>query len=221
MIVVLVPTSTKARGTGICSTPENLNDPIPVWRRRRRAGPSLGRRWNEQTGPAGYQGTVLVGGGGALKLLETLAAFFQSIGAQTVAHRQVAAVDAPGQQGGLMTGRWDADGKPGAKVITTWCSTPPACRRAPSPTLYQFFHDAARSVLQCGREPWSFWAVRPEAQPPRARPPSSARWKVGAARWPRKFKKAIGVQLVYRGRRRREDQLQDSTLRFPESPRSA
>ena len=32
------------------------------------------------------KGTVLVGGGGEPQLLETLAAFFQSIGAQTVAH---------------------------------------------------------------------------------------------------------------------------------------
>ena len=163
------------------------------------------------------KGTVLVGGGGQPQLLETLASFFQSIGAQTVAHSQLPQWTPLANKAGLMTGRWDADGKPGAKVKALVFDATGLTDSTQSDALYQFFHDAARSVLPCGR-------VVILGRPPEAcatpRQATIQRALEGLSRsLAKELKKAIGVQLVYVAEGA-EDQL-DSTLRFLLSPRSA
>jgi hypothetical protein len=62
------------------------------------------------------KGTVLLGAGSKPQLLETLAAAFQAMGAQTLAHRTLPQWTAVANQAGLMTGRWGVEDKPGEKV---------------------------------------------------------------------------------------------------------
>ena len=163
------------------------------------------------------KGTVLVGGGGEPQLLETLAAFFQSIGAQTVAHSQLPQWTPLANKAGLMTGRWDADGKPGAKVKALVFDATGLLDSTQSDALYQFFHDAARSVLQCGRV---VILGRPPEGCATPRQATIQRALEGLSRsLAKELKKAIGVQLVYVAEGA-ENQL-ESTLRFLLSPRSA
>jgi 3-oxoacyl-[acyl-carrier protein] reductase len=86
-----------------------------------------------------------------------------------------------------------------------------------SDALYQFFHDAARSVLPCGRV---VILGRPPEGCATARQATIQRALEGLSRsLAKELKKAIAVQLVYVAEGA-EDQL-ESTLRFLLSPRSA
>jgi 3-oxoacyl-[acyl-carrier protein] reductase len=118
---------------------------------------------------------------------------------------------------GLMTGRWGVDGKPGEKVKALVFDATGMNDSTQSDALYTFFHDAARSVLPCGR-------VVVIGRPPEAcanpRKATVQRALEGLTRsLAKELKKAIGVQLVYVAEGA-EDQV-ESTLRFLLSPRSA
>ena len=93
------------------------------------------------------KGTVLLGAGSKPQLLETLAAAFQAMGAQTLAHRTLPQWTAVANQAGLMTGRWGVEDKPGEKVKALVFDATGMDDSAQSDALYQFFHDTARSVL--------------------------------------------------------------------------
>ncbi|QDL54795.1 3-oxoacyl-ACP reductase [Rhodoferax aquaticus] len=163
------------------------------------------------------KGSVLLGGGTNAPLLETLAGIFKRIGAQTVAHAQLPQWTPIANQAGLMSGRWGVDGQPGEKVKALVFDATGLVDSSESEALYQFFHDAARSVLPCGR------VVILGRPPELCRTPRQAtiqRALEGLSRsLAKELKKAIAVQLVYVAEGA-EGQL-ESTLRFLLSPRSA
>ena len=168
-------------------------------------------------GQPALQGSVLLGGGGAPQLLPALATCLQSMGAQTLAHPQLPQWMPVANQAGLMTGRWGGDGKPGEKVKALVFDASGLTDSSQSDALYQFFHDAARSVLPCGR-------VIILGRPPEAcatpRQATIQRALEGLSRsLAKELKKAIAVQLVYVAAGA-EGQM-ESTLRFLLSPRSA
>jgi 3-oxoacyl-[acyl-carrier protein] reductase len=163
------------------------------------------------------RGNVLVGAGPAPRLLVTLAAAFKAMDAQVVAHEGLPQWTAIGNQAGLMTGRWGTDGKPGVKVKALVFDATGMDDSSQSEAIYTFFHDAARSVLPCGR-------VVVLGRPPEAckapRQATMQRALEGLTRaLAKELKRAITVQLVYVAEGA-EDQL-ESTLRFLLSPRSA
>jgi 3-oxoacyl-[acyl-carrier protein] reductase len=163
------------------------------------------------------KGGVLLGGGGAPQLLGALAQCFQSMGATTVAHRSLPQWTAIANQAGLMTGRWGVEDRPGEKVKALVFDATGLQTSEQADTLYQFFHDAARSVLPCGR-------VVVLGRPPEActapRQATIQRALEGLTRaLAKELKRAITVQLVYVAEGA-EDQL-ESTLRFLLSPRCA
>ena len=163
------------------------------------------------------KGGVLVGGGCAPQLLEALAACFKSMDAQTVAHRGVPQWTQLANQAGLMSGRWGVEDKPGEKVKALVFDATGLQDSAEADALYQFFHDAARSVLPCGR-------VVVLGRPPEAcacpRQATMQRALEGLTRsLAKELKRAIAVQLVYVSEGA-EEQL-ESTLRFLLSPRCA
>ncbi len=163
------------------------------------------------------KGSVLVGGGGDPQLLGALADVFKSIGAQTVAHPQLRQWTPIANKAGLMTGRWGSEGKPGEKVKALVFDATGLTDSTQSGALYQFFHDAARSVLPCGRV---VILGRPPEGCASPRQATIQRALEGLSRsLAKELKKAIGVQLVYVAEGA-EDQL-ESTLRFLLSPRSA
>ena len=163
------------------------------------------------------QGSVLVGGGGQPQLLSALAATFQSMGVQTLAHVQLAQWMPVANQAGLMTGRWGADDKPGEKVKALVFDATGLTDSSQSDALYQFFHDAARSVLPCGRV---VILGRPPEGCATPRYATVQRALEGLSRsLAKELKKAIAVQLVYVAAGA-EGQI-ESTLRFLLSPRSA
>ncbi|MFZ4481579.1 MAG: 3-oxoacyl-ACP reductase [Rhodoferax sp.] len=162
-------------------------------------------------------GGVLVGGAGAAQLLPSLAACFRSMQVQTVAHRGLPQWMQVANQAGLMTGRWGVQDKSGEKVKALVFDATGLRDSAEADTLYQFFHDAARSVLPCGR-------VLVLGRPPEAcatpRQATMQRALEGLTRsLAKELKRAIAVQLVYVAEGA-EDQL-ESTLRFLLSPRCA
>ena len=141
------------------------------------------------------QGSVLLGGGGEPQLLSALATAFQSMGVQTVAHAQLPQWVPVANQAGLMTGRWGADGKPGEKVKALVFDATGLTDSSQSDALYQFFHDAARSVLPCGRV---VILGRPPEGCTTARQATIQRALEGLSRsLAKELKKAIAVQLVY------------------------
>lgn len=163
------------------------------------------------------RGGVLVGAGPQPQLLHALAAVFKAIGAQTVAHAQVPQWMGIANPLGLMTGRWGTDGKPGEKVKALVFDATGLTDSDQSDAIYHFFHDAARSVLPCGR-------VVVLGRPPEAcanpRQATVQRALEGLTRsLAKELKRAIAVQLVYVAEGA-EDQL-EGTLRFLLSPRSA
>ena len=163
------------------------------------------------------KGSVLVGGGADARLLEVLASFFCAIGAQTVAHPQLPQWTPIANKAGLMTGRWGSEGKPGEKVKALVFDATGLTDSTQSDALYRFFHDAARSVLPCGRV---VILGRPPEGCTSPRQATIQRALEGLSRsLAKELKKAIGVQLVYVAEGA-EDQL-ESTLRFLLSPRSA
>jgi 3-oxoacyl-[acyl-carrier protein] reductase len=162
------------------------------------------------------KGGVLVGGGGTPQLLDALATVFKAIGAQTVAHRDVTQWMGIANQVGLMTGRWGTEDKPGEKVKALVFDATGMDDSSQADAIYRFFHDAARSVLPCGR-------VVVLGRPPEAcaspRKATMQRALEGLTRsLAKELKRAITVQLVYVAEGA-EDQL-EGTLRFLLSPRS-
>ena len=163
------------------------------------------------------KGSVLLGGGGEPQLLESLATVFKALGAQTVAHAQLPQWMPIANKAGLMTGRWGVDGKPGEKVKALVFDATGLTDSTQSDALYAFFHDAARSVLPCGRV---VILGRPPELCQSPRQATIQRALEGLSRsLAKELKKAIAVQLVYVAEGA-EDQI-ESTLRFLLSPRSA
>src|SRR5690606_10880206 len=104
-----------------------------------------------QEGQPVVKGSVLVGGHGETPVLEALARFFQSIGAQTLAHARLPQWVGIANKAGLTTGRWGSEGAPGEKVKALVFDATGLSDSTQSDALYWFFHDAARSVLPSGR----------------------------------------------------------------------
>ena len=170
-----------------------------------------------QPGQAVIQGTVLVGGGEQAPLLPALAKVFKAIGAQTLAHERVPQWVSIANQAGLTTGRWGGAGKGGEKVKALVFDATGLTDSTQSDALYWFFHDAARSLLPCGR-------VVVLGRPPEActspRQATVQRSLEGLTRsLGKELKKGSNAQLVYVAEGA-EDQI-ESTLRFLLSPRSA
>lgn len=162
------------------------------------------------------KGTVLLGGGGSPQLLPALAGIFKSISAQTLAHRSLPQWVAVANDAGMMTGRWGVEDTPGEKVKALVFDATGLVESSQADALYEFFHDAARSVLPCGR-------VLVLGRPPEAcanpRTATVQRALEGLTRaLAKELKRAIAVQLVYVAEGA-ENQL-ESTLRFLLSPRS-
>jgi 3-oxoacyl-[acyl-carrier protein] reductase len=163
------------------------------------------------------KGGVLLGGGGNPQLLNALAAAFKSMGAQTVAHKSLPQWVSLANESGLMTGRWGVADQPGEKVKALVFDATGLTDSDQSDVIYNFFHDAARSVLPCGR-------VVVLGRPPEAcATPHQAtiqRALEGLTRsLAKELKRAITVQLVYVAEGA-ESQL-ENTLRFLLSPRSS
>jgi 3-oxoacyl-[acyl-carrier protein] reductase len=163
------------------------------------------------------KGGVLIGAGGTPQLLNALVAAFKAIDAQTVAHKSLPQWMALANEAGMMTGRWGVADQPGEKVKALVFDATGLTDSTQSDTIYNFFHDAARSVLPCGR-------VVVLGRPPEActspRQATIQRALEGLTRsLAKELKRAITVQLVYVAEGA-EDQLENS-LRFLLSPRSA
>lgn len=170
-----------------------------------------------QPGLPVIKGSVLVGGGGEPQLLSTLAGIFKRIGAQTLAHERLPQWVSVANQSGLTTGRWGGNGQPGEKVKALVFDATGLTDSAQSDALYWFFHDAARSLLPCGR-------VIVIGRPPEGctshRQATIQRGLEGLTRsLGKELKKGSNAQLVYVAEGA-EGQL-ESTLRFLLSPRSA
>ena len=170
-----------------------------------------------QAGQPVVKGTVLVGGGGEPQLLEALAGVFQRIGVQPLAHERLPQWVAVANKAGLTTGRWGSNGQPGEKVKALVFDATGLTDSTQSDALYWFFHDAARSLLPCGR-------VVVLGRPPEActspRQATIQRGLEGLTRsLGKELKKGSNAQLVYVAEGA-ESQV-ESTLRFLLSPRSA
>jgi 3-oxoacyl-[acyl-carrier protein] reductase len=163
------------------------------------------------------KGSVLVGGFGEGAMLDALAATFKAIGAQTVAHAKLPQWVAVANKQGLTTGRWGTDGKPGEKVKALVFDATNLDDSTQSDALYWFFHDAARSVLPCGRV---IIIGRPPEECKSPRKAAIQRSLEGLARsLGKELKKAINANLVYVSEGA-EGNI-ESTIRFLISPRSA
>lgn len=170
-----------------------------------------------QAGQPVVKGTVLVGGGGEPQMLEALAGVFQRIDVQTLAHERLPQWVAVANKAGLTTGRWGNNGQPGEKVKALVFDATGLTDSTQSDALYWFFHDAARSLLPCGR-------VVVLGRPPEActspRQATIQRGLEGLTRsLGKELKKGSNAQLVYVAEGA-ESQV-ESTLRFLLSPRSA
>lgn len=170
-----------------------------------------------QPGQPVVKGSVLVGGGGEPRLLEALASVFQRIGAQTLAHERLPQWVSVANKAGLITGRWGGNGKPGEKVKALVFDATGLTDSTQSDALYWFFHDAARSLLPCGRV---IVFGRPPEQCKSPRQAAIQRALEGLTRsLGKELKKGSNAQLVYVAEGA-EEQI-ESTLRFLISPRSA
>lgn len=170
-----------------------------------------------QPGQPPVAGSVLLGGGGAPRLLAPLATAFSAMGAQTLAHAGLPQWLGIANDAGLLTGRWGVAGQPGEKVRALVFDATGLEDSSQSESLYAFFHDSVRSILPCGRI--IVFGRPPElcAQPRQA---TIQRALEGLTRsLGKELKRAITAQLVYVAEGA-EDQL-ESTLRFLLSPRSA
>jgi 3-oxoacyl-[acyl-carrier protein] reductase len=163
------------------------------------------------------KGSVLVGGFGEGAMLDALAATFKAIGAQTVAHAKLPQWVSVANKQGLTTGRWGTDGKPGEKVKALVFDATNLDDSTQSDALYWFFHDAARSVLPCGRV---IIIGRPPEECKSPRKAAIQRSLEGLARsLGKELKKAINANLVYVSEGAEGNV--ESTVRFLISPRSA
>jgi 3-oxoacyl-[acyl-carrier protein] reductase len=168
-------------------------------------------------GQAVIQGAVLMGGGAQAALLPALAKAFKSIGAQTLAHERLPQWVSVANQSGLTTGRWGGAGKGGEKVKALVFDATGLTDSTQSEALYWFFHDAARSLLPCGRV---IVLGRPPEGCATPRQATVQRALEGLTRsLGKELKKGSNTQLVYVAEGA-EDQI-ESTLRFLLSPRSA
>jgi 3-oxoacyl-[acyl-carrier protein] reductase len=136
---------------------------------------------------------------------------------QTLAHRSLPQWTQIANQAGLMSGRWGVQDKPGEKVKALVFDATGLQDSAEADALYHFFHDAARSLLPCGR-------VLVLGRPPEAcaspRQATVQRALEGLTRsLAKELKRAVAVQLVYVAQGA-EGQL-ESSLRFLLSPRCA
>nr|WP_315489950.1 3-oxoacyl-ACP reductase [uncultured Rhodoferax sp.] len=170
-----------------------------------------------QPGQPVIKGGVLLGGGANPQLLNALVSAFKDMGAQTVAHKSLPQWMGLANEAGMMTGRWGVADQPGEKVKALVFDATGLTDSSESEAIYNFFHDAARSVLPCGR-------VVVLGRPPEAcatpRQATIQRALEGLTRsLAKELKRAIAVQLVYVAEGA-EDQL-ENTLRFLLSPRSA
>lgn len=157
-------------------------------------------------------GPVLVGSGGEPQLLDALARVFQSMGANTLAHERAVSWIPRANGAGLTTGRWS-----GEKVKALVFDATGLTDSTQSIELYHFFHDAARSVLPCGRV---IVLGRPPQQCATPRQATVQRSLEGLTRsLGKELRKGINAQLVYVAPGA-EDRI-ESTLRFLLSPRSA
>lgn len=170
-----------------------------------------------QPGAPVVRGSVLVGAGPDAKLLPALAGVFKAIGAQTVAHHDVPQWMGLANPLGMMTGRWGTDDQPGEKVKALVFDATGMTDSNQSDALYRFFHDAARSVLPCGRV---LVLGRPPESCTTPRQATVQRALEGLTRsLAKELKRGITAQLVYVAEGA-EDQL-EGALRFLLSPRSA
>jgi len=163
------------------------------------------------------KGSVLIGTGGNPELLPALSTALHALGATSVAHRSAPQWVALANQAGTMTGRWGVEDKAGEKVKALVFDATGLDDSSQSDALYQFFHDAARSVLPCGRV---VVIGRPPESCTAPRKATVQRALEGLTRsLGKELKRGITAQLVYVAPGA-EDQL-ESTLRFLLSPRSA
>ncbi|WP_306564475.1 3-oxoacyl-ACP reductase [Aquabacterium sp.] len=170
-----------------------------------------------QAGQPVIQGPVLVGGGAQAPLLSALAKVFKAIGAQTLAHERLPQWVSVANQAGLTTGRWGGAGKGGEKVKALVFDATGLTDSTQSDALYWFFHDAARSLLPCGRV---IVLGRPPEGCASPRQATVQRALEGLTRsLGKELKKGSNAQLVYVAEGA-DDQI-ESTLRFLLSPRSA
>lgn len=169
-------------------------------------------------GQAVITGSVLVGGGGdEPQLLDALARFFKSISAQTLAHERLPQWVSVANAAGLTTGRWALNGEKGEKVKALVFDATGLTDSTQSDALYWFFHDAARSLLPCGRV---IVLGRPPEECSSPRQAAIQRALEGLTRsLGKELKKGSNAQLVYVSEGA-EDQI-ESTMRFLISPRSA
>lgn len=170
-----------------------------------------------RSGQPVVKGPVLIGGGGKPQLLEALAAALKSMDAQTLAHARLPQWMSAANRAGLMTGRWGIDGQPGERLKALVFDASGLDDSTQSDALYWFFHDAARSLLPCGR-------VVVLGRPPEAcagpRQATIQRALEGLTRsLAKELRRAITVQLVYVAAG--AEGAIESTLRFLLSPRSA
>jgi 3-oxoacyl-[acyl-carrier protein] reductase len=162
------------------------------------------------------KGSVLVGGSEGSQLLEALSVVFKSIGAQTVAHERLPQWMAVANKAGLTTGRWGSNGKAGEKVKALVFDATGLTDSTQSDALYWFFHDAARSLLPCGRV---VVIGRPPEECSSPRQATVQRSLEGLTRsLGKELKKGSNAQLVYVSEGS-EGNL-ESTLRFLLSARS-
>jgi 3-oxoacyl-[acyl-carrier protein] reductase len=162
------------------------------------------------------KGSVLIGGSADSQILEALAGVMKSIGAQTVAHERLPQWIATANKAGLTTGRWGGNGKPGEKVKAMVFDATGLTDSTQSDALYWFFHDAARSLLPCGRV---VIIGRPPEECSSPRTATVQRSLEGLTRsLGKELKKGSNAQLVYVSEGA-EGNL-ESTLRFLLSARS-
>jgi len=170
-----------------------------------------------EAGQPVVRGSILVGGTTDSALLPALAQIFKSIGALTLAQRQLPHWMGAANHAGLMTGRWGHEDQAGEKVKALVFDATGLTDSTQAHALYQFFHDTARSILPCGRV---LVLGRPPEACSTARQATVQRALEGLTRsLAKELKKAITVQLVYVAEQA-QDEL-ESTLRFLLSPRSA
>ncbi|RTL32233.1 MAG: 3-oxoacyl-ACP reductase [Burkholderiales bacterium] len=163
------------------------------------------------------QGTVLIGGGGEPQMLESLAASFKSMGVQSLAHEKLPQWVSVANKAGLTTGRWGGNGQPGEKVKCLVFDATGLEDSTQSDALYWFFHDAARSVLPCGRV---LVIGRPPEECKSPRKATIQRSLEGLSRsLGKELKKGIVANLVYVSEGA-ENNI-ESTLRFLLSPKTA
>ncbi len=162
-------------------------------------------------------GPVLLGAGGAPEVLAPLANLFAGMNAQTLAHRSLPQWLGLANAAGMMSGRWGGESGDGPRLKALVFDATGLADSSQSASLYEFFHDAARSLLPCGR-------VIVIARPPEGcadpRQATVMRALEGLTRsLGKELKRGANANLVYLASGA-EPQL-ESTLRFLLSPRSA